>query len=125
MTALSIGRVLIVDDEPLIVRLLEQFLNELGITNVIKCPTLTALLAEVERGGFDLAILDVNLCGRSSYPAAERLLAAGVPFFFVSGFIPDDMPETLRHIPMLSKPYLTDDIAGAIARVTAPAVIEN
>ena len=116
-----VERVLIVDDEPLIVRLLELFLEELGIPKVIKCPTLTALMAEVERGGFDLAILDVNLCGRPSFPAAERLLADNVPFFFVSGYVHEDMPPSLRHVPLIPKPYVAQDIARAIERVTAPA----
>jgi len=121
----KIERVLIVDDEPLIVRLLELFLHELGIEKVIKCPTLTALMAEVAQGGFDLAILDVNLCGRPSFPAAEKLLADGVPFFFVSGYVHEDMPAQLRQVPLIPKPYLADDIARAIDRVTSPESISR
>lgn len=117
MGAIPVERVLIVDDEPLIVRLLELFLNELGITKVIKCPTLTALMEEVDRGGFDLAILDINLCGRPSFPAAERLVAQGVPFFFVSGFVHEDMPQQLKHVPLVPKPYLAHDIDAAMRRV--------
>lgn len=125
MGALPVERVLIVDDEPLIVRLLELFLHELGIEKVIKCPTLTALMAEVDQGGFDLAILDVNLCGRPSFPAAERLLADGVPFFFVSGYVHEDMPEALRKVPLIPKPYLAEDIQAAIMKVTAPEAIDR
>ncbi|NUQ18346.1 MAG: response regulator, partial [Sphingomonas sp.] len=55
--------ILIVEDEPLIAMMLEDFLDSLGHKVQSTCETVECALEEVEKGGFDLAILDVNLKG--------------------------------------------------------------
>ena len=51
--------VLIVEDEPLIAMMLEDFLDSLGHTVVATCDSVDTALAQVEEGGFDVAIIDV------------------------------------------------------------------
>ena len=53
--------ILIVEDEPLIAMMLEDFLESLGHSVTGSCDSVKEALAAVERGGFDVAILDVNL----------------------------------------------------------------
>ncbi len=65
--------ILIVEDEPLIAMMLEDFLDSLGHTVSGTCDSVECALAEVEKGGFDLAILDVNLKGENVWPVASRL----------------------------------------------------
>ena len=65
--------ILIVEDEPLIAMMLEDFLDSLGHKVSGTCDTVQCALDEVEKGGFDLAILDVNLKGENVWPVATKL----------------------------------------------------
>ena len=71
--------ILIVEDEPLIAMMLEDFLDSLGHKVRGTCDTVKCALDEVEKGGFDLAILDVNLKGENVWPVATRLREKKVP----------------------------------------------
>ena len=53
-------RILIVEDEPLIAMMLEDFIESLGHEVRGPCESVTEALAMVEADGFDLAILDVH-----------------------------------------------------------------
>ena len=72
--------ILIVEDEPLIAMMLEDFLDSLGHKVRGTCDSVRCALDEVEKGGFDLAILDVNLKGENVWPVASRLREKKVPF---------------------------------------------
>ena len=77
---MSEGRsILIVEDEPLIAMMLEDFLDSLGHKVRGTCDNVQSALDEVEKGGFDLAILDVNLKGENVWPVASRLRERNVP----------------------------------------------
>ena len=69
--------ILIVEDEPLIAMMLEDFLESLGHSICASCDSVADALTEVEKGGFDLAILDVNLKGENVWPVASRAARAG------------------------------------------------
>ena len=77
--------ILIVEDEPLIAMMLEDFIESLGHEVRGPCESVTEALAMVEADGFDLAILDVNLKGESVWPVATALRAKGIPFVLASG----------------------------------------
>src|SRR6185503_18551328 len=78
--------ILIVEDEPLIAMMLEDFLESLGHKVVACCESLEEALGHVEAGGFEVAILDVTLKdGRQVWPVADRLAAAGTPFVLATG----------------------------------------
>ena len=62
----------------------------------------------------DVAILDINLAGELSYPAAEVLQARGIPFVFATGYSVADVPIGLRAAPMLAKPFQRDELATAL-----------
>jgi DNA-binding response OmpR family regulator len=106
--------ILIVEDEPLIAMMLEDFLESLGHSISASCDTVAAALSEVEKGGFDLAILDVNLKGQNVWPVASKLRERGVPFVIASGGHVDPPPAEFASVPLIEKPYTVDRVTPAI-----------
>lgn len=106
--------ILIVEDEPLISMMLEDFLESLGHSVCATCDTVGEALAEVDKGGFDLAILDVNLKGENVWPVAMRLRDRGVPFVIASGGHVDPPPAEFAAVPLIEKPYTVDRVTPAI-----------
>jgi CheY-like chemotaxis protein len=102
--------ILIVEDEPLIAMMLEDFLETLGHSIHASCDNLTDALTRCQEGGFDLAILDVNLKGELVWPAASALRERGVPFVIASGGHVEPPPVEFLNAPMLEKPYTIDRI---------------
>jgi DNA-binding response OmpR family regulator len=78
-------RILVIDDEPLISMLVEDWLTELGCEVVGPARTVQDGLDLIEKGALDGAILDVNLGGNKSFMVAEALRDRGVPFAFATG----------------------------------------
>ena len=106
--------ILIVEDEPLIAMMLEDFLESLGHSIAATCDSVDAAMAEVEKGGFDVAILDVNLKGQNVWPVATRLREQGVPFVIASGGHVDPPPAEFAAVPLIEKPYTVDRVTPAI-----------
>lgn len=66
----------------------------------------------------DLALVDVSLGRDTSAPIADELIARKVPFAFVTGYSDTAvLPEHLRKMPRLSKPYVLADVRRIIARL--------
>lgn len=109
--------VLIVEDEPLIAMMLEDFLDSLGHRVVGTCDTLDCAMERVGEGGFDVAIIDVQLKdGLNSWPVADRLADEGKPFILATGGHVEPPPERHAEAPVLSKPYTIDAIEPALER---------
>ena len=81
----TVPSILIVEDEPLIAMLLEDFIRTLGFQVSGGAESLAAALECVETGCFDAAILDVNLHGRDSWPVADALARRDIPFVIATG----------------------------------------
>ncbi len=111
--------ILIVEDEPLISMMLEDFLESLGHTVAATCDTVRDALTAADRGGFDLAILDVNLKGENVWPVASRLKERGVPFVIASGGHVDPPPQEFESVPLIEKPYTVDRVSPAIEAALA------
>ena len=112
---MSAQRILIVEDEPLIAMMLEDFLEALGRELVGTADSVGDALALVEQGGIDAAILDINLrAGEQSWPVADALAAAGIPFILSTGAGGDSIPEAWRGRPTLSKPFTMDAVEKAL-----------
>ena len=107
--------VLIVEDEPLISMMLEDVLDALGHKVVGVCDSVPDALARVEEGGFDLAILDVNLKGDQIWPVADRLNELGIRLIIATGGHVEAPPEAHAGATQLSKPYALDAVPRAIA----------
>lgn len=109
--------ILIVEDEPLIAMMLEDFLESLGHEVVGCCETVEEALDRVQAGGFDLAIIDVQLKdGKRVWPVADRLKQGGTPFIVATGGHIDPPPPEHAEAPVLSKPYTIEAIGPALDR---------
>ena len=106
--------VLIVEDEPLIAMMLEDFLDSLGHRIAGTCETVSEALEKVDEGGFDVAIVDVHLKGEHVWPVADRLSARGIPFILATGGHISPPPPEHENAPVLNKPYTIDSIEPAI-----------
>jgi CheY-like chemotaxis protein len=109
--------ILIVEDEPLISMMLEEFLESLGHVVVGICESVEEALDHVARGGFDVAILDVQLRdGKRVWPIADRLAEIGTPFVLATGGHVEPPPAQHAAAPVLAKPYTIEAIEPALSR---------
>ena len=106
--------ILVVEDEPLIAMMLEDFLESLGHSVTATCESVSDAIIEADKGGFDLAILDVNLKGESVWPVAERLREKQIPFVLATGGHVDPPPPEFAHVPVIEKPYTVDRVTPAL-----------
>ncbi|WP_457939769.1 response regulator [Mesorhizobium sp. 10J20-29] len=107
-------RVLVVEDEPLIAMLLEDMLIELGAIASEYASNVADGTSIVERGGIDIAILDLNLDGTPVFPIAKLLRSRGLPFTFASGYGVAGLPSEFEGYPCVAKPYQMEEIAAAL-----------
>lgn len=108
--------ILVVEDEPLIAMMLEDFLDTLGHRLAGTADCVKSALAAVSAGGIDAAILDVNLRGgEKSWPVADALADGGIPFIIATGGTSDSVSERHRECPTLAKPFTIDDVRQALA----------
>jgi CheY-like chemotaxis protein len=98
-------RLLIVEDEMLVLLHIENALADLGCTSVSAAATVDQALDLINAQPFDVALVDVNLNGRKSYPVADALAARGVPFVFSTGYSGQTLEDGYRDRPVLGKPY--------------------
>ena len=109
-------RILVVEDEPLIAMMLEDFIDALDKQLVGVADSVGEALALVEAGGIDAAILDVNLRGgETSWPIADALAKAGIPFLLATGGSGDSIEPAHRDRPVLAKPFTMDAVEKALA----------
>jgi CheY-like chemotaxis protein len=108
-------RILLVEDEPIIAMTAEDMLDALGCQVVASAGTLEEALAAGAAGGFDVAMLDINLNGVASLPVADALKAAGTPFIFTTGYGAEGSGDH-RDVPLVTKPYRLGDLEDALRR---------
>ena len=114
--------VLIVEDEPLIAMMLEDFLLSLGHEVAGTCESVDEALARIEKGGFDVAIVDVHLKdGEHVWPVADRLADMGIPFAFSTGGHIDAPPAVHANAPILAKPFTIDSVGPALEKAIGDA----
>jgi len=101
---LSGRRVLVVEDEMLVVMNIEDMLADLGCESVTAAATVDQAMALIEAQVFDAAMLDMNLNGTKSFPIADKLAALGVPFVFSTGYSAQDMRTGYQDRVLLKKP---------------------
>ncbi len=107
---------LIAEDEALIAMLLEDFLDLLGHKIGHMVSSVADGLDAIAKGGFDAAILDVNLSRDKCWPLADALKANGIPYVFATGggaMIPPSHVDA----PTLTKPYTTASLEAALAKL--------
>ncbi len=110
-------RILVVEDEMLILLMIEDILADLGCTSIVTAGSLDQALAQIAVHAFDAAMLDSNLGGQSSDAVADVLAARGVPFFFASGQKSGGASHPDR--PILKKPFSSEQIEEAFRLLLA------
>lgn len=108
------SRVLVVEDEMTIALLIEDMLVEMGhvvVDLAMRLPQAEELARKAE---FDVAVLDVNLDGRRSFPVADILRERGIPFVFATGYGASGVDPAYAHSPIVTKPFVMDELKTAI-----------
>jgi CheY-like chemotaxis protein len=111
-------RVLVVEDEALIIMLMEQYLQDLGCAVVGTATCLRDALEKSRSLAMDVALLDVNLAGHMSFPVAEILQTRDIPFVFATGYGTIGLPDNIRAPLMLAKPFQEAQLAHALRKAT-------
>jgi len=117
---LSDMRVLIVEDEMLVMMSIEDMLGDLGCTQITRASSVDQALAAIRTQPFDAATLDVNLNGTRSYAVAEALVEHGVPFAFSTGYGARGMADAFRDWPVLDKPFNFTQLTRVLTGLLAP-----
>jgi CheY-like chemotaxis protein len=113
--------VLIVEDEAMVAMLLEDLLQELGCHVVEIASRVDTALVSITARIFDVAILDVNLKGETSYPVADLLELCKMPFLFATGYEIQVIPEKYRQHTVLQKPFRKEELEEALLRAIQQA----
>lgn len=120
-----LGRVLLVEDDPVLAMALEQALIEGGALEVVICQTMKATMAELDKGErLSAIVLDVHLADRDDgWALAELvdLLGPKRPRIVFSTGSPGDIPPNIAEMgPIFEKPYdpvlLVEVLAGTRKR---------
>ena len=111
---LSGRRVLVIEDESIVSMLIEDAILEMGCELAGCASRLEDALEKAGSMVFDIAILDVNLAGKETFPVAEVLMRRGIPFLFATGYGASRFPPSMKGVPILHKPFLNDALERAL-----------
>jgi DNA-binding response OmpR family regulator len=118
MKTLSGLDVLLVEDEFLIALDAEEMLRELGAASVTVASTFENAQKVIADQKFDLAILDVNLNGRKSFPLADELLKRGTAVVFGTGYnLLTRQMDGYEAGVCVTKPYTATSLQKGLAAV--------
>lgn len=96
--------ILVLEDDPLLADDLADVLREELGAEVKTLHSLKEALALADMSA-SFAFLDIDLGDGKAFAFADRLVMSGIPFAFLSGSRPQDLPERYQSAPFLSKPY--------------------
>src|SRR5688572_29538178 len=114
-------RVLLAEDEFVVRIMLAEMLEEMGCTIVGPAATVEQAARLCEKGGIDLALLDVNLNNEEIFPVADTLRRMSVPIIFSTGYAMAGLPDHWIGAALLQKPYGQDDLNAAIRSLLSRA----
>jgi PAS domain S-box-containing protein len=112
-------RILVVDDEPLLLMDLVDTLTNVGC--VIVGPASTHAQAKVLIGeaDFDAALMDVNLGGQGVDDLSAALTQRNIPFAFVTGYGREGLPQSFKHAPLVGKPFSQHQLLEVVRQLVA------
>lgn len=93
---------------------IEDMLLDLGHEVAGLAGRLDSALSLAREAEFDLAMLDVNLAGETSFPVAALLAERRIPFLFATGYGIKGIEERYRDRPVLQKPFRACDLEAAL-----------
>jgi DNA-binding response OmpR family regulator len=112
------ARILLVEDDALLLMELESILQDAGAETVACCRNVKDGLDAAGHDRLAAAILDVRIGQSTVAPVARRLANHGTPFLFYTGQVENDpaLAEWSDHM-VLPKPARPATIVAAIARL--------
>ncbi|TAJ85393.1 response regulator [Reyranella sp.] len=120
--SLANTRVLVVEDEVLILLTLQAMLEDLGCTVVGTAHSLGDGMAMASTLAFDVAIVDMNLANERAQPIIEEVARRQISVIVTSGY---DAMRSLEHFKgrasftILPKPYTFDELSSALSAASA------
>ena len=114
-------RILVVEDDYVIAEEFCLELEEAGAVVVGPVATVEGALSTIaSEGGLDGAVLDVNLGGKMSFGAADKLVEDSIPFIFTTGYDASVIPARFEHVARCEKPVSIAKVVRAIGRTMHP-----
>jgi CheY-like chemotaxis protein len=117
---LSGRRMLVVEDEILVLMMIEDMLGDLGCQSVTSAATIEKAIALIEAQTFDAVMLDMNLDGDDSNTVADALAERGVPFIYSTGNSGRDMRTGFSDRAVLRKPFSFDELTSKLEKLLSP-----
>ena len=112
-------RVLVIEDESMVMMLLQDMLQDIGCVVVGSASRLEEALDQARSLEFDVAILDVNLDGERTFPIAEILVERGARFAFATGYGIASLPSGFSGRPILQKPFQQQELERVLRAALA------
>ncbi len=108
------GRILIVEDEPLVAWTLEEVLVDAGFVVVAIVGRVAKAMAVIKSIACDAAVVDANLAGESASPVAQALAERNLPYLVISGYSREQLPADFPVSHYLQKPCRQTEIIEAL-----------
>jgi DNA-binding response OmpR family regulator len=99
------ARILLVEDEYYIADDVQRVLSGAGAEILGPFSSLSKAHSAIDAGGFDCAVIDLNLHGESAIPIADRLADAGKSFAIATGYGAGSVPDRFKDVPRIEKPF--------------------
>ncbi|KQS55599.1 two-component system sensor histidine kinase/response regulator [Brevundimonas sp. Leaf363] len=114
--------ILLVEDSLIIALDAEDIATRLGAATVTTAATVEGALDNIDAARPTVAMLDINLGDRNSYPIADRLAELNIPFIFATGYGEQaNPPIEHRGRLIVQKPYTLENVARAMDSLLGPA----
>ena len=127
--ALTVRRVLVVEDDPVLAMATEDTLRESGVEHVHVCPTTEGALEVLRNERPDALILDVHLADRDDGWAIAELvetLGENSPRIVFSTGAPQDIPPHIAELgSVLTKPYAPEALLAALREPSRPGILSR
>ena len=118
-----LGRVLVVEDDPVLSLALDDALRDAGARDVVVCPSIASTMEALEADEADAVVIDVHLADRDDGWALAELidqLGPRKPRIVFSTGSPEDIPPEIAEMGMVfEKPYDPAQLAQELAAGTS------
>ena len=116
-------RVLVVEDDFVLLLELEWILSEAGAKIVGLCQTTEQAHAHLRRDDIDIAVLDFQLRGETSLSVAQELARRNMPFIFYTGEAETDfISGRWPRCKIISKPAQPEELVAALTSLVSQAL---
>jgi len=120
------SKILVVDDEPLVLSYISAILRRMGCANVVEAATAEEGGAHIQNSDVSLLISDITLPDGDGRGLAANLLdlKSDAVIVLITGFSTSDIalsPEIKDRVLLLEKPFTPDDVSALVGNFLKPA----